>query len=1359
MSQEKDIPPAVDSDSTAETKKPTAKKRKWLRRLIWIFIILGILIYLISGIGARKTGEYFINQSLEEQGMTGSLELLGSLDSGFQLKNLRYTGEKGIQLLEIDEMAVDYELAKLKDFKVDLLKLDRLKAVIDIDKFPPSETKTEEDEDPSDWKQTLGLLKPMLTNPEIDISDLDITLLQSAKKMAHFQLGGIQHSATSNEINLIDWKVTDANGLSTPVQSSTLIWNDKNISFDRLELIPQLALGKINFDWKDKLQGNASIDFHDASIQFDVNQDETEAISVKLTEGELRASDVFKTLNSFGIETDSYDPNISLNELSVNLPFTEKLATGDFNIDWQNDLLAHASIGYYNANIHLEVNQDETQSISVKLTEGEIRAADVFKTLKSLDIETDNYDSEISLNELSVNLPFTEKLTAGDFDIDWQNDLLAHASIAYHDANIKLDLNQDETKSIDLKLTKGELRTADIFPTLNGLDISTDEYDAEAVLNKLTLNIPANNLDLAPPLWKVDSEIGIKSARYENYTTKNTTLTLNQESKNYQLLIKATALDAPLDLNVKGKWNEPAEENFWEYTDVDLDLKTQLNESIIALIPEADQIPSDIDITRSKISLKANTNIIALDPNKSHAEIEISNINISEHKLPTIGIIADYNNKIANVNVRSKQTTELLANVNIDTSTFNYTSAVITRTSSKASPWINALAKIYEAPISINEEIDIHWDGSGNITSNTHIGNITTTDLIITQIEENGLQGDPITINLLGEYDFPNNVSLKRLSVKQQELFATASFLWDGETIKLHDSQIKRFDEPITNITGSIPFNLEIDDATKFFNQTKDWQIVIDTDELKLQRISELIALPNSTEITGSLQTTIKVSGTPKNPVINGNFNINSVNDIFDLGLDDLSLNTTFKTQDQLFSIEGKILEANGELVALDLKFPFKPNAWLQDDNLVETLLTNSQIQGKADIKRFPLNRLNNLVPELEKIEGLVDVKAEFTGTIENPKYKINFLADLPVVSLKDMGVDDITEIKFTGNLDEDMKLETLLTAKINGGKFNVTADADLTDPLDPIFDVKLITNHALVYRDESVAVRSNVDLNLKGTLANATLSGEVGILESLFYQDIDLIPIGVPSTTVETVSLPSLNTQSTTTLPIPVPFDKWKLDLTLKTIDPILIRGNIGNGRVEGSVKVAGLLSKPSLDGSFYTKDVSAKLPFSKLKINKGKVIFKPNSGFIPQLQVLGKSQIGEYNVTINAYGSADNPQLTLSSFPALPETEIMTLLATGATNSGLNNSDVATFKTLQLLLFELKQRNERPGGNKLFATLLDGIDKFNLKVGEVNDLTGEKFASATFKLHRRWFLSAQIDDNEPPQTRGLIIFALRFN
>jgi len=361
-------------------------------------------------------------------------------------------------------------------------------------------------------------------------------------------------------------------------------------------------------------------------------------------------------------------------------------------------------------------------------------------------------------------------------------------------------------------------------------------------------------------------------------------------------------------------------------------------------------------------------------------------------------------------------------------------------------------------------------------------------------------------------------------------------------------------------------------------------------------------------------------------------------------------------------------------------------------------------------------------------------------------------------VKIKNAGVDDITDIQIEGILDETMVINSEINAKINGGKFSIKAQIDVNDPKAPIFDVKLVTDHALVYRDDVLAMRTNVNLSLKGTLEDAIITGDIGILESLFYKDVDLIPIGAPSAAIGDVSLPSLNSNAKKALPIPAPFGQWKLDLTVKTVDPILIRGNVGSGQIQGSIKVRGTLAEPSLDGTLFAKKVEAKLPFSMLSVDNGQIIFRPENGLIPTLEIRGKSQVGEHNVNLYVYGSADDPKIALSSYPALPENEIMTLLATGATNSGLANRDVATFKTLQVILLKLKQRNDRPGGNRLFRKVLSGIDDLDLKVGEENQLTGEKYASATVKLHQRWYLTAQIDNDQPPQTRGLIIFALRF-
>ena len=1162
---------------TSSPSKEPPKKRRWLRRTIWTLTVLSILFIVINGIGSRKSAQYFLNKSLEEQGMTGTAEVTGSILSGFQLENLHYKGIKGIQSLDIDHLALDYKILELSDLKIDLVAARNVKAVIDIAKFETVEE--EAPKEPTDWKQTLKDLRPIIKNPKISFEDLDITILDNGKQLLQWKWEALEHAAKTDEITLKKWVISDSNNLSTPEQTATITWLDGRLTTDQLKVIPELTLGAINFEWESELKGNASLQYRDALIALDIDKH----IKLDLKEGELRSDDLFNTLASFGIKIDN--------------------------------------------------------------------------------------------------------------------------------------------------------------------------LDTELELSKLSLKLPTNEIERPIPSWNLNGELAIKAAQWETYNIEETSIKFEQADAKYQLNIDGTALEAPLQIALNGNWEKPQSETWWGDTKPEIHFETQLNDRILTLIPATVNLPNEFIINRTKISGNATTQLIDSEPNNSHANIQVSGISVQDKNIPAIGITVFHHENKLQYKLRTTASSEVVIDGDLDLNEQTYQASYLSDTPLNESLWINALAKAFDAPLSLKDNLNIQWNGKGNLKSNTHQGNLTTKNLTIIQPEK-----APVTLSLSSDYNWPNSFNIKHLNVNQEELSASTSLIWNGKKIRINDSEIKRNKELIAKIHGDIPFTRDIGSSQKFFAQTETWDIIINTEELRLKRMTDLLSPPEDLDIKGTLQTTLKISGSPSAPSINGNLDIDSVNDVFDIGLNNASLNTTLVTQDNKLIISGNVSEEDDNLIELDINVPFTPSIWLKEDQLIETLKQTAEIKGSAVIKRLPLNRITRFVPDLEKLEGLLDIKANFLGTVAKPEYQVEFLADLPLITLKATGVDDITDVKLTGAIDQNLILNSELDAKINGGKFTITTKLDVNDPENPAFDVNLLTDHALLYRDDALAMRANAQLNLAGNLENATLSGNIAILESLFYKDIDLIPIGVPSSSVETIDLPSIDASSSQKLPVPEPFNKWKLALTVTTKDPILIRGNIGTGSIDGTVKVSGTLAEPSLDGALNTKHVRAKLPFSILDIKQGQVIFKPNTGLIPTLDIRGKSQVGSHSVTLYAYGSANDPQLTLNSFPALPENEILTLLATGTTSSGLADKDVATFKTLQLLLQELKQRNDRPGGNRLFGKVLSGIDDLDLKVGEVNELTGEKFASATVELHRRWFLSAQIDDGKPPQTRGLIIFALRF-
>ena len=255
----------------------------------------------------------------------------------------------------------------------------------------------------------------------------------------------------------------------------------------------------------------------------------------------------------------------------------------------------------------------------------------------------------------------------------------------------------------------------------------------------------------------------------------------------------------------------------------------------------------------------------------------------------------------------------------------------------------------------------------------------------------------------------------------------------------------------------------------------------------------------------------------------------------------------------------------------------------------------------------------------------------------------------------------------------------------------------------------------------------------------------------------MELIPIGVPSSEVAKVQLPTLDADKVAKgLPIPDPFGDWKLNLAINTADPILIRGNVATGTIRGAVRVAGTLANPRPNGNLIATNVKAKLPFSILEVKRGEIRFTPDNGLNPSLNIRGKSEIGSHDVSVFVYGPASSPKTTLTSYPPLPESDIMTLLGTGSTTSDLEDRSVASFKALQVFLLKLKKNNEQADGNKLFHEILKGVEDLNLNVGEKDRFTGRKYSSATIEMHPRWHLTAQVDADQ--QTRGLIVYVIRF-
>ena len=75
-----------------------------------------------------------------------------------------------------------------------------------------------------------------------------------------------------------------------------------------------------------------------------------------------------------------------------------------------------------------------------------------------------------------------------------------------------------------------------------------------------------------------------------------------------------------------------------------------------------------------------------------------------------------------------------------------------------------------------------------------------------------------------------------------------------------------------------------------------------------------------------------------------------------------------------------------------------------------------------------------------------------------------------------------------------------------------------------------------------------------------------------------------------------------------------WNLNVNIRTDDPFFVRGNLANGTALVDLHLRGTGGKPLLDGNVTIQNLIASLPFSRLEISDGNILFTPRPAAQPR-------------------------------------------------------------------------------------------------------------------------------------------------
>lgn len=97
--------------------------------------------------------------------------------------------------------------------------------------------------------------------------------------------------------------------------------------------------------------------------------------------------------------------------------------------------------------------------------------------------------------------------------------------------------------------------------------------------------------------------------------------------------------------------------------------------------------------------------------------------------------------------------------------------------------------------------------------------------------------------------------------------------------------------------------------------------------------------------------------------------------------------------------------------------------------------------------------------------------------------------------------------------------------------------------------------------------------------------------------------------------------------------------------------------------IRLVGTAGQPVPVGRISLVEARAYFPFTTVVIPQAEISFLENAPWIPQLDLRGTARALDYAVQVYAFGPLTERRLILRSDPALPQADLVTMLATGFT------------------------------------------------------------------------------------------------
>jgi hypothetical protein len=203
-----------------------------------------------------------------------------------------------------------------------------------------------------------------------------------------------------------------------------------------------------------------------------------------------------------------------------------------------------------------------------------------------------------------------------------------------------------------------------------------------------------------------------------------------------------------------------------------------------------------------------------------------------------------------------------------------------------------------------------------------------------------------------------------------------------------------------------------------------------------------------------------------------------------------------------------------------------------------------------------------------------------------------------------------------------------------------------------------VLLQNTLLQPQQGVSFRASGPLNLKIAGSEGELSGKLLIREAYYRRRLDVKADLLKLLNSDRGSYRSAEEEQAF-------WKKWKLNVQLITEDPVNVRNNLAEGSANINLNILGLIKEPRLKGSIRVVRGDFYYHNRQFTISSGSVQFADQISNIPSFDIRADTEVGDYRISVQILGDANDQKIKYSSDPPLGEKDILTLVSFGYRSS----------------------------------------------------------------------------------------------